>query len=202
VLIGLTTLIGVGCNGQHDAGGRTDGAATAQAADQRQKGAASRIAPPIPDACALISQADVDAVLGMTGKRSEHAKDDRFASHCSYESMDSSNGVNNFGVTIHSNEDAAEAKRGESMKKEMYANFALYSYQELSGIGDDAFLAVSNEPKGAAYESGSLASMIAHQQILMLVKGSKDIEIIVSYFGRERSTNGTKALAKNLAEKI
>jgi hypothetical protein len=150
----------------------------------------------------LISQADVDAVLGMPGKPSEHAKDDRHAFHCSYESVDSSNGVNNFGVTIHSDEDAAEAKRGQSMKKQMYSNLALYAYEELPGIGDSAFLAVSNAPKGVAYESGSLASMIAHQQILMLVKGSKDIEIIVSYFGKERSANGTKALAKTLADEI
>ena len=202
VLIVVVTLIDAGCHGQNGAVGTNDGAATAEVADQQIKNAASRVALPIADVCALISQADVDAVLGMPGKPSEHAEDDRFASHCSYESVDSSNGVNNFGVTIHSDEDGADAKRGQAMKKEMYSNFALYSYEELSGIGDDAFLAVSKAPTGAAYESGPLASMLARQQILMLSKGSKDIEIIVSYFGKERSTNGTKALAKTLAEKL
>jgi hypothetical protein len=202
VLIVLTTLIGVGCNGQHGAVGTNGGTASVQAADQQMKNAASKVAVPIADICALISQADVDNVLGLPGKPSEHAKDDRYASHCSYESVDSSNGVNSFGITIHRDENGADAKRGQAMKKEMYSNFALYSYEELSGIGDDAFLAVSKAPAGAAYESGPLASMLARQQILMLTKGSKDIEIIVSYFGKERSTNGTKALAKTLAEKL
>ena len=80
------------------------------------------------------------------------------------------------------------------------APFKLYDYQVLSGIGDDAFLAVS-KPPSADFASGPLASMVAHQQVLRLSKGSKDIEIIVSYFGKERSTDGLKVLAKNLADK-
>ncbi|HXO20033.1 MAG TPA: hypothetical protein VOA87_08930 [Thermoanaerobaculia bacterium] len=44
--------------------------------------------------------------------------------------------------------------------------------------------------------------MVARQQMLMLVKGAKDIEIIASYFGKERSTDGLKALAKELAGKV
>lgn len=45
---------------------------------------------------------------------------------------------------------------------------------------------------GDAYQSGPLASMVAHQQILMMYKGAKDVEILVSYFGEERSTDGLK----------
>ena len=36
----------------------------------------------------------------------------------------------------------------------------------------------------------------------MLSKGSRDIEIIVSYVGKEHSADALKALAKKLADKI
>lgn len=153
------------------------------------------------DACSLIGQADADAVLGAPGKLSEHEKDDKYALHCNYEAVDQSSGVNNFGAEIHTDENVAEAQEGQAMHKGMYSNMKLFDYQDLSGIGDDAFLAVS-KPPSADFASGPLASTVAHQQVLMLSKGSKDIEITVSYMGKERSADGLKALAKKLADKI
>ena len=208
-IIGLITLTAAACSNPQDAAGNSVGGLSAaiKAVEQKHSAAedaaaeASRAATPILDACVLISQADADAVLGTPGKLSEHEKDDRFASHCNYEAVEQNSGANNFGVEIHTDEDVADAKSGQAMKKGIYSNVAIYDYQVLNGIGDEAFLAVS-KPPGAAFESGPLAATVAHQQIVMLVKGSKDIEIIVSYFGKERSTDGLKALAKGLAGKV
>jgi|CZLA01.1.fsa_nt_gi hypothetical protein len=154
------------------------------------------------DACALISPDDANAVLGTPGKISEHQKDDRYSSHCAYESVDVSNGVNNFGVEIHNDENSTEARNGQTIKQTIYSNVSLYTYQELTGIGDGAFLAVSKAPEGAAFQTGPLASMVARQQILMTFKGTKEIEIIASYFGKERSPEELKALMKTLADKV
>lgn len=193
-----------GCGSQGDAStpgstANVAGAATTPVAGQQPTVAAATAVAPILDACALISQADADAVLGAPGKLSEHEKDDKFALHCNYEAVDQSNGVGGFGVEIHTDENAADAKEGQAMKKGMYSNMKLFDYQVLSGIGDDAFLAVS-KPTSADFASGPLASMATHQQVLMLSKGSKDIEITVSYLGKERSADGLKALAKKLAD--
>jgi hypothetical protein len=207
-MIGVITVTAASCSGPNDPAGNSVGGLSAAIKGVEQKHSAaedasveaSRDAAPIPDACALISQAIADAVLGTPGKLSEHEKDDQFASHCNYEAVDQNNGANNFGVEIHTDENAADAKQGQAINKGLYSNIKLYDYQVLSGIGDEAFLAVS-KPPGAGFESGPLAAMVAHQQILMLVKGSKDIEITVSYFGKERSTDGLKVLAKSLADK-
>jgi hypothetical protein len=154
------------------------------------------------DLCKLISQEDADAVLGEPTKRSEHAQDDKYSSHCSYVAVEETHGANTFGVEVHNDESPADARRGQAVKKTLYSNFAIYNYQELSGFGDAGFLAVSKPPQGAAFESGPLAAMIARQQILMMSKGSKDIEIIVSYFGKERSPESLKTLTKKLADQI
>ena len=207
-MIGLITLTAAACGGPHGPAGNSVGGLSAaiKAVEQKHSAAedaaaeASRAAAPILDACALVSQAIADAVLGTPGKLSEHEKDDQFASHCNYESVDQNNGANNFGVEVHTDENAADAKQGQAINKGLYSYIKLYDYQVLSGIGDEAFLAIS-KPPGAGFESGPLAAMVAHQQILMLVKGSKDIEIIVSYFGKERSTVDLRVLAKNLADK-
>jgi hypothetical protein len=201
MMIGLMMLMGTGCSGSRDVTSSSDQGASTAAAAQQPVTTASTTDGAILDACSLVAQADADAVLGAPGKLSEHEKDDKFALHCNYEALDQSSGVNNFGVEIHTDEDAADAKQGQTMKKGMYSNITLYDYQVLSGIGDDAFLAVS-KPPSAALASGPLASMVAHQQVLMLSKGSKDIEIIVSYTGKERSADGLKVLAKKLADHI
>lgn len=189
-----------GCRSQGNAStaGSTDDTAavpTAPVAHQQPVADATQADAPILDACALISQADADAVLGTPSKLSEHVMDTEFASHCSYASTDTSNGPNNFAVAISTDENAADAKSGHARQKEAHSNAPGLGYdiQMLPGIGDDAFLALNKSPPGT--DSG------AQQQILELVKGSKEIEIIVSYFGKQRSTDGLKALAKNLADK-
>jgi len=149
-----------------------------------------------------VGQANADAVLGTPAKVKEHEQDDRHASHCNYESVDMSHGVNSFAVSIHNDEDAAEAKTGQGINEGIYSNFQIYDYQLLSGIGDGAFLAVNKAPQDPAFTSGPLAAMVTRQQVLMLIKGSRDIEIIVSYTGKERSTDAVKALAKDLADKV
>ncbi len=157
---------------------------------------------PMLDACSLISQEEADAVLGEPTKMSDHEKDDRFSSHCYYVAVEEAHAANGFGVEIHNDEDANDARSGQAMKKGIYSNVSLYTLQELSGIGDGSFLAVSKAPEGEAFQSGPLASMVAHQQILMMYKGAKDVEILVSYFGKERSTDGLKTLTKRVADQI
>jgi hypothetical protein len=154
------------------------------------------------DACSLISQEEADAVLGEPTKVSEREKDDRFSSHCHYEAVEPSHAANGFAVQIHNDEDANEARNGQTMKKGIYSNVSLYTLQELSGFGDGGFLAVSKAPGGEAFQSGPMASMVAHQQIVMMYKDSKDVEILVSYFGQERSTDGLKTLTRKVADQI
>jgi hypothetical protein len=150
----------------------------------------------------MIAQADADAVLGVPVKASEHQQNDRHASHCNFQASDPSHGVNGFAVSLHHDEDAAEAKTQQRVKEGIYSNFGIYAYRTLTGIGDSAFLAVNKAPVDAAFASGPLAALIARQQVLMLVKGSTDVEITVSYFGKERSTAAVEALAKSLAAQI
>ena len=194
VIVCLMTLMIAACTGKQEAAGKNDSAGAAQATDQKPAAAAATADAPILDACALISQADADAVLGTPGKLSAHVEDNEFTSHCSYESVDASHGPNTLGITISTDLDATSAKSGFASEKKMHSDVAQYDSQALTGIGEDAFLAVSKSPQGA--DSG------VHQQILELVKGSKGIKIIVSYFGKQRSTDAVKALAKSLADKI
>jgi hypothetical protein len=194
VIVCLMTLMIAACTARHEAAGNNDSAGAAQATDQKPAVAAATADAPILDACALISQADADAVLGTPGKLSAHVEDNEFTSHCSYESVDASNGPNTLGVTISTGLDATSAKSGFEREKKMYSDVAQYDSQVLPGIGEDAFLAENRSPQGA--DSG------VQQQILGLAKGSKEIKIIVSYFGKQRSTDAVKALAKNLADKI
>jgi len=195
VIVCLMTLMIAACTGRHEAAGSNDSAAAAPAADQKPAVAAATADSPILDACALINQADADAVLGTPGKLSAHVEDNEFTSHCSYESADTSNGPNTFGVTIIStNLDATYWKTGFANQKKDHSDVAMYDSQVLPGIGEDAFLSLSKSPQDP--------NPGVQQQILGVVKGSKEIEIIVSYFGKRRSTDGLKALAKNLANKI
>ena len=181
----------------------TDGAAKADGSLSSGGGAtASKRDGPILDACSLISQEEADAVLGEPTKMSDHEKDDRFSSHCHYVAVEEAHAANGFGVQIHNDEDANEARSGLAIKKGIYSNVSLYTLQELSGIGDGGFLAMSKAPEGEAFQSGLLAAMVAHQQIVMMYKGAKDVEILVSYFGKERSTDGLKILTKRVADQI
>ena len=181
----------------------TDGAAKVDGSLFSGGGApASKRDGPLLDACSLISQEEADAVLGEPTKKSAHEKDDRFSSHCDYVALEVAHAASGFSVEIHNDEDANDARSGQAIKKNIYSNVSLYTLQELSGVGDGSFLAVSKAPEGEAFESGPLASMVAHQQILMMYKGAKDVEIYVSYFGKERSTDGLKTLTKRIADQI
>lgn len=204
MIAALVLLVCAACSGkQKTATGETAvPAAAAPAARQAPPPAAARSDSAPLDACALVGQANADAVLGTPAKVKEHELDDRHASHCNYESVDLSHGVNSFGVSIHTDESPAEAQTGQSIKQGIYSNFQIYDYQLLSGVGDGAFLAVNKPPKDPAFESGPLAAMVARQQVLMLFKGSRDVEIIVSYSGKERSTEALTTMAKHLADEI
>ena len=157
-------------------------------------------AKPTLDACALITQADADAVLGASGKRSEHAADDRFTSHCSYESVDSAGGFNGFGVEISSSADAQEAKTGFGIKQQLYSNYAIYRYELLADIGDAAFLAVNKTPD--EFKRTDMSALIAHQQILVAIRNTEAIDITTSYFGAEKPADAVKALGRKLAAKF
>jgi hypothetical protein len=156
----------------------------------------------IPDACSLFTKEDADAVLGEPMKLVDHEENDKHSSHCNYRAVEETHGANGFGVEIHNNESVEEAQQGQAMKKGLYSNVSLYTFEELSGYGDASFLVVNKGPEGEGFKSGPLAAMVAHQEIQMTTKGTKDIEILVTYFGSERSSDGLKALTRKLADKI
>ena len=192
--------------------GRQDGASTAaasaDAATTAENGAAAQqtvAANPdgaIIDACALVTQADAESILGVPAKLSGREKDDKYASHCSYEAVDQTHGVNMLGVEIHTDEDAGEAKTGLGINRKMYSSDAsanIYLYEALSGIGDDAFMVSNKPPAGMPAE---MLGMLTDQQMVFAVKGAKDIHIITSYSGKPRTADTLKALAKKLADNI
>jgi hypothetical protein len=182
------------CGEQHTPPAATPIAANAPAALARAQETAKA---PRLDACALITQADADAILGVPGKLSEHAADDRFTSHCSYESADATSGFNGFGIEIGSNADAQEAKTSFAIKQQLYSNYTIYHYELLPDIGDAAFLAVSKVPD--EFKTTDMSALIAHQQILMAIKSTKAIDITTSYFGTERTTGAVQTIARKLA---
>jgi zinc-ribbon domain len=152
------------------------------------------------DACSLISQEDADAVLGEPSTRSEHQADDAYSSHCHYSVAEATHATNGFGVEIHNNEDASEARTGQTLSKGIYSNFAIYNYQDLSGFGDGGFLAVSKS--AGDMESSPLAGMVARQQVLMAYKGSRNVNIIVSYFGKAHTDDALKTLTQKILARI
>ena len=151
-------------------------------------------------ACSLISQEDADAVLGEPSTQNEHQSDDAHSSHCHYSATEASHAANGFGVEIQNNEDDNEARNGQAINKTLYSNFSVYNYQDLSGFGDGGFLAVNKSP--ADLEASPLAGMIARQQILMAYKGSKNVNIIVSYFGKVHSDDALKNLTQKILAQI
>jgi hypothetical protein len=152
------------------------------------------------DACSLISQEDADAVLGEPSKRNEHQADDASSSHCHYSAAEATHAANGFGMEIHNNEDASEARTGQTLSKGIYSNFAIYNYQDLSGFGDGGFLAVSKSV--GDIESSPLAGMVARQQVLMAYKGSRNVNIIVSYFGKAHTDDALKTLTQKILARI
>lgn len=152
------------------------------------------------DACSLISQEDADAVLGEPSTQNEHQSDDAHSSHCHYSATEATHAANGFGVEIQNNEDDNEARNGQAISKTIYSNFSVYNYQELSGFGDGGFLAVNKSP--ADLDSSPLAGMIARQQVLMAYKGSRNINIIVSYFGKAHSDDALKTLTQKILAQI
>ena len=203
VIIGLMTVMGAACTGSHDAASSSASPAhtlTAPTADQQPSATAVAADGAILDACALVTQADAESILGVPAKLSEREKDDKHASHCSYEAVDQNKGFNNLGVEIHTDEDANEAKTGLEINRKMYASNTasnVYVYQALSGIGDDAFVVTNKTLEGVPAE---MSSMLQDQQMLFLVKGGKDIQMTASYTGKARSTESLKVLAKKLAD--
>ena len=207
VSIALMTALTTAC-------GHKDGAATASAnadstaAAANESAAASSSAPvakadaAILDACGLVTQADAESILGVPAKLSEREKDDKYASHCSYEAADQTSGVNLLGVEIHNDEDANDARTGLGINRKMYSSDAsanVYVYEALSGIGDDAFMVTNKIPATMPPE---MYGMLQDQQMLFAVKGAKDIHIITSYSGKPRTADALKALAKKLADNI
>jgi hypothetical protein len=166
------------------------------------RGAKSRSGAPMLDTCSLIGQEDADAVIGEPSKRTEHQENDSHSSHCHYSAAEPTHAANGFEVEIHNNEDASEARSGQAIKRGIYSNVSLYAMEELSNMGDGGFVAVSKAPEGEAFKSGPLASMVARQQVLMIYKGSKDVEIIVSYFGPEHTTEALQTMSRKLADQI
>ena len=161
--------------------------------------AAPKIDGAILDACSLVTKADAESILGAPARLYESEKDDKFASHCSYEAVDQLHGVNMLGVEIHTDEDANDAKTGLAINRKMYSNASagnIYDYQALSGIGDDAFIVANKTPKGMP------AEMMQDQQLLFAVKGIKDIHMITSYSGAPRLADSLQALAKRLADHL
>ena len=152
------------------------------------------------DVCVLVTQADAESILGVPAKLSEREKDDKYASHCSYEAADETSGVNLLGVEIHNDEDPNDAKTGLGINRKMYSSDSsanVYVYEALSGIGDDAFMVTNKIPATMPPE---IYGSLTDQQMLFAVKGAKTIEITTNYAGKPRPTDSLKALAKRLAD--
>jgi hypothetical protein len=200
----LPAVLATACGRHDDATAAASHADPAASASEVAAAAApaANASSAIVDACALVTQADAESVLGTPAKLSESEKDDKHASHCSYEAVDQASGVNMLGVEIHTDEDANEAKTSLAINRKMYSSDAsgnVYVYETLAGIGNDAFLVSNKVPQGIPPE---MAGMLSDQQMVFAAKGGKDIHIITSYSGKQRSTDSLKALAKKLADHI
>lgn len=103
-------------------------------------------------------------------------------------------------MEIHHHEDAAEARNGQAISKTIYSNLSVYNYQDLSGFGDGGFLAVNKSP--ADLDASPLAGMIARQQVLMAYKGSRNVDIIVSYFGKVHTDDALKSMTQKILTQI
>jgi hypothetical protein len=204
--IGLLAVASTACGRQE--GASAAGADTNQATADSGATPAEASAPAakaeggILDACSLVTQADAESILGVPAKLSEREKDDKYASHCSYEAVDQASGVNLLGVEIHTDEDAKDARTGLAINSKLYSNNSagnIYLYEALTGIGDDAFMVSNKPPAGMPAE---MLGMISDQQMVFAIKGAKDIHIITSYSGKPRTADTLKALAKKLADHI
>jgi len=199
----LPAVLATACGRHEDAaaaGSHVDPAASAS--EVAAAAPAANASGAVVDACALVTLADAESILGTPAKLSESEKDDKHASHCSYEAVDQASGVNMLGVEIHNDEDANDAKTGLGINRKMYSSDAsanVYLYEALNGIGDDAFMVSNKPPAGMPPE---MFSMISDQQMVFAVKGAKDIHIITSYSGKPRTADALKALAKKLADHI
>jgi len=197
----LTTACGhkdgtAGANADSTAAAANDSTASSSSAPVAKADGA------ILDACALVTQADAESILSVPAKLSEREKDDKYASHCSYEAIDQTSGVNLLGVEIHNDEDANDARTGLGMNRKMYSSDTsgnVYVYEALSGIGEDAFMVTNKIPATMPPE---MYGMLTDQQMVFAVKGAKDIHIITSYSGKPRTADALKALAKKLADHI
>ena len=207
VSIALMAALSTAC-GHKDGASPAGANADSMAAAANESAVASASAPAakadsaILDACALVTQADAESILGVPAKLSEREKDDKHASHCSYEAVDQTSGVNLLGVEIHNDEDANDARTGLGMERKMYSSDTsgnIYAYEALSGIGDDAFMVTNKIPATMPPE---MYGMLTDQQMLFAVKGAKDIHIITSYSGKPRTADTLKALGKKLADNL
>ena len=208
ILIVLAAALSASC-------GHQEGAAAAGASAQSPAAAPNEIAAAqapasashadvaILDACLLVSQADGESVLGAPAKQGQHAADDKHASHCQYDAANQdASGYNSLSVEIHNDEDAKEARTTFAMQQTLYEKSnagAVYTYEALTGIGDNAFL-VSNKVSEAIL--AQMPAMIQDQQRIFVVKGAKDIEVGTAYMGKPRSADNLKALAKKLADQL
>ena len=205
VSIALMAALTTAC-GQKDAastaGANADpSAVAANAAEAQASASAAKADGGILDVCALVTQADAEGIMGVPAKISERQNDEH-KSGCSYVAVDQPNGNNLLAVTIHTDEDANEAKTGLEVNRKLYANDSAantFAYAALSGIGDDAFMASTKLPDGMPAE---MADGLPGQQLLFAVKGAKDIDIMTSYSGKRRTGDTLKALAKKVADHI
>ena len=189
-------------DGTSPAGSNVDAAVAAarsSAAAHASFAAVAKTATPIIDACALVSLADAESVLGTSARLAEHAQDDKHASHCQFDAVDQSRGFNSLMIEIHNDDSPAEAVSGMAMHRQMYASDAagsVYHYEVLSGVGDAAFLATNKVPEAVLAQ---MPDMLQDQQMLFFIKGARDCNIIASYSGKPRSNDNLKALAQKLA---
>jgi hypothetical protein len=192
-------------DGTSAAGSNVDAAVAAarsSAAAHASATAVVKTAAPIIDACALVSLADAESVLGTSARLAEHAQDDKYVSHCQFDAVDQARGFNSLMIEINSDDSATEAATGMAMHRQMYASDAaasVYHYEVLSGVGDEAFLATNKVPEAVLAQ---MPDMLQDQQMLFFIKGARDCNIIASYSGKPRSNDNLKALAQKLARRF
>jgi hypothetical protein len=150
------------------------------------------------DVCALVTNADAESILGIPVKLNDHEPDDQFASHCAYQGVDLTKGFSGLQVEVDTDEDADAAKTNYEIAKKIYSNFQVYNLESLSGVGDEAFLAVSKLPE--QFNTKELSSRFPQQQILVVTKNTKSLKLMSSLSGGTASSDSLKAVGKKLAD--
>lgn len=191
------TLIAPACTPKHEP--TTDERASVPAQRVSPASTTSKTTSPGVPVCSLFTQQDADAVLGVPSRPSDGV-DTKSLTSCSFSAV--ADIRNQFGVELHTDENIDDARNDMETARAVHSSVQLFDIQTLTGIGDDAVLAVDKARTGAPFDSPEYASRAGHTQLLQFIKSDKTVEITVTFVGNARSTDGLVALARKIAAQM